>query len=113
MNNKTLQNLIDNMVLERIKDYYYVRIDDIKDMFEYFCENSDDLDEIMCFVSLSNRYNCVLKQNGDCYILSNKKRDFRAFFEDVEISDNDQVWLDFVVYENKSMLLRDVYEEVK
>lgn len=113
MNNKTIQNLVDNIVLEKIKGYYYVELDIIKDMFKPLCDNSEDLTQILCCVSFSNKYNCVIKQNGEGYVFSNKKRDVIAFLEDVKIGDNELAWFDFIQYGDRTMLLREVYEEVK
>ena len=113
MNNKTIQNLVDNIVLEKLKDYYYVGMDIIEEMFKPLCDNSEDLTQILCYVSLSNKYNCVIKQNGEGYVFSNKKRDVIAFLEDVKIGNNELAWSDFIQYGDRLMLLRDVYEEVK
>ena len=112
MNNKTLQNLIDNIVLEKLRDYYYVGMDIIKEMFKPLCDNSDDLTQILCRVSFSDKYNCVIKRNGDGYVFSSKKRDVRAFLEDVKIDSDELAWFDLIQYEDRLMLLRDVYEEV-
>ena len=113
MNDKTIQNLVDNIVLEKLKDYYYVGLDIIKEMFKPLCDNGADLTQVLCCVSFSNKYNCVIKRNGDGYVFSSEKRDVRAFLEDIEIESDELAWFDLIQYGDRLMLLKDVYEEVK
>ena len=112
MTKETLQNIIDSMVLDWLHDYYYMSTEKLTDIFEVHCECSEDFDEILEMVLNSKRYNMITLQNGDGFIVSTNKNDFREFFECVKISDNDSIWLDYVYCGNNSIQLRDLYEEV-
>lgn len=112
MREETLQNIIDSMVLDWLHDYYYMSTEKLTDIFEIHCECYNDLEEITELALNSKRYNTISLQSGESYIISQNKNDFRTFFEDVEISDSDIIWLCYVYCDNKSIMLRDLYEEV-
>lgn len=109
MTKRTIENLIDKIVLTQLKDNYYLHTSDIVGYFEKLCETSEDLEEIIDIFSNSKNYNYILLQNGEGYFVSFDKQDFRMFFDDIGISANDPVWHEYFIYRSVSHTLLDIY----
>lgn len=113
MKKETIQNIVDNIILKRLEEYYFISSAEVVEILEFYAENSEDLDELLELVFNSKRYNYILLQNGDGYIFSSTNiKCIRAFFEDVPINDNDQCWNCYVYKNNYSMTLLELYGEV-
>lgn len=113
MTKKTLENLVDKMVLGKLKDNYYLHTSDIVDYFEKLCETSEDLEEIIGIFSNSKNYNYILLQNGEGYFVSFDKQDFRMFFDDIGISANDPVWHEYFTLRSTSHTLLDIFLDLE
>ena len=113
MTKKTIKALIDNKVLDAFVTYSFLSLDAISNAFEEICSSSRDLDEILDIVVNSKCYNCVKLKSGHGYIfpISSNGR-IRAFFEDVEIAEDDPVWDKYVYNAHRSMTLKELYEEI-
>lgn len=113
MTKETMQNIVDSIVLGELEIYFYITSKEVVNMFEPYCENSEDLDEVLEFIFNSKKYNYILLQNGDGYIFSKTyESSIRELFETVPINLNDQVWNVYVYKGNESMTLKELYEEV-
>lgn len=108
---QTLENLVDNQVLNYLKEYYYASIDGIIDLFEPLCDYSEDLDEIINIIKGSKRYNYILLENCDSYIVGRDKQSMREFLEDMEISYDDDVWGEYFYYGMDTLRLREIMED--
>lgn len=115
MTKRTIENIIQNRVLEHLQDYFYMTTNDVAELFEPFCETSDDLEEVLEIALNSKLYNYITKKNGEGFIFSNKKKDkdhILGLFCQVRFDDNDPIWNDYVSYNGVSMTLRELYEEI-
>ena len=60
MTKETMQNIVDSIVLGELETYYYLTSETVVHMFEPYCENSEDLDEVLEFIFNSKKYNYIL-----------------------------------------------------
>lgn len=117
MENRLLNNLVDNMVLQELKGYVSIKAKDIVKMFEKLCDSSEDLEEILDIVTNSKRYNYITLQNGCSYIFGATKEDVEDFIycvcvlDELEISAYDPVWNEFIYYGKESCRLRDILDK--
>ena len=113
MTKRTIENLIDKIVLGKLKKNYYLHASEIVEDFEKLCETSEDLEEIIDIFSNSKNYNYILLQNGEGYFVSFDKQDFRMFFEDIGISTNDPVWHEHFTLRSTSHTLLDIFLDLE
>lgn len=105
MTNRTIENLVDEKVLEKIKKEKWFTMQDVIEEFEPLCENSDDLDEIMDIVGNSDRYNYVNSQDGTGYIFGTTEKDIEIFINSGKFDDDDPAWNEYVTCGNSSYKL--------
>lgn len=112
MTRETVENILYSIIKRNLKSEGFMPSNDVLDLFEKYCGNSEDLDEIFEILTNSKKFNYVLLQNGESYFVGKDKTDWQLFFINVEISDRDEVWNEFFYYNNSSERLRDIWEEV-
>lgn len=95
----TIQNLLEDLVLKELKDNYYITGDDIVNIFEKYCDNSEDLDEILDIVANSKKYNHIICTD-DSYYFGKKRKQIKNFIKFANISDKDDCWTDFIYCED-------------
>ena len=113
MTKQTIQNILDEIILKKLEDDYYLKSSEIVDEFEQYCDNEEDLDEITDLIFNSKKYNYILLQNGEGFILSKDKGSFECFFELEDILDRDEVWNEYFYYNNSSEKLINIYQDIK
>lgn len=113
MTRETMENILIDIVNYNLSINSYLTSEEVIEIFEKYCESSEDLDEITEIIFNSKRINYVLLQNGEGYLIGTKRKNWDCFFTLVEISDRDEVWNEFFYYNNSSEKLRDIWEEVK
>ena len=105
MEKRTIENLIDYIILEELKkqdtlcSYEFVKI------FERLTDNSEDLDEILETIGRTKRYNYIIDKEGIGWIFGTSEQQVRDFVDSEILRDDDPCWTDYIVCDGHSYKL--------
>ena len=89
--------LLENMVLEELKGYNYIRGASVLDKIANLCNTSQELEIAKEIIFSSKRYNSIVCQNGASYIFGKTAEDIELLVNEVPIPRTDRCW-DYYVY---------------
>lgn len=113
MNRQTLENILYEMIKFRfLNDDAYVSEEDVLNYFEIYCDNSEDLDEILNILINTKYLNYVSIKDSVSYFVDIDALSWEIFFEHINIPEDDEVWTKYFYNYGVSKPLRDIFEEV-
>ena len=113
MKKETITNIIENLILERLQECYLIKWFDICQQVDEISNNEDDTIEIIEIISNSKKFNNITLKNGNSFIVGKDKNSFSDFLEFTPISENDDVWNQYFYFNNQSMRLIDIKQEIE
>ena len=107
MEKQTIQNLIDTIILEKLKEQICLDGHDVVILAEELTENSKDLDEIIDMIMNSKRYNYIKTKRGDDYIFGTSLKQVMGFIDWSYgyIRDDDTCWREYITCDGRSYQL--------
>ena len=106
MKTNTIENLIDKIILDKLKEKVLIDTDDI---LEDLATDYNDKQELRDFIYNSKRYNSVYTDINYQYVFGTKKQCIKNAVEKLcgLVQDDDACWVTYIDCDGKSMKLNE------
>ena len=105
MEKRTIENLVDYIILEELKKTDILTDNDVVKIAEKLADNFKDYEDILGIVGKTKRYNLVIDKAGNGWIFGTSEQQVRDFVDSEVLRDDDPCWTDYIVCDGHSYKL--------